>query len=213
MRKKAILIIILGLLFMGLTSGCGKKENNDISFDENLIISNLTINEVKLSQLMSVNDILTKIKGSKKTGVTVCYDNADECKYYPNNEFYDGEKDKNISTISIAIRLNESDRVSTSINYWLYYDRYKNNIDNAPYFKLEFVDMTDLIMLDNKPIKNYNKEELDNKFKITKTAFGDRQYIYEFENSINDKISLSGYFGGNNIEIFNYGERDKGAKS
>ncbi len=206
----SLIYVVLVICLFGCGNGKTEEKNSSVSYDDNLIISNLTINNVKLSELNSVKDILTKVNGSKKSGITVCLKDVDGCPTYTIDEFDKMEKDKNISSIGIRIEL--GDTQSNIIQYWLYYNNYKNDLDNAPYFMMEIMSNNGLVQLDNKDIKEYTKNELNNKYTITKTDFGDRQYIYEFVNNKNDKVSLSGYFGSRNMEIFNYGERDRSVK-
>ena len=211
--KKIILNVICCFLALGVTSGCDNSKNNETSsnsskkqFAEDTIINHVTINNVKLSEINTMNDAMEKLNAEIES-VAVCYKETESdegCRSYPFDKFESEEVEKNgISTLMFFFIMRDN---GERFSFSTYYKTYKEKGNNSPYLSLSFSSYN-LILLNNEYVENISVNAIKEKYTLSYAS--DYLYYINFESLDGDKYRYTGYSNSNLIEIFNYTERDR----
>jgi len=204
----AILIVVVIVILL-LNNNKSNTSNNDSKkqFAEDVVMNHATINNIKLSEINTINDVMEKLN-AEINWVMVCYketESEEGCPNYSLNEFESNKVEKKgISTLTFNFKIKNSDNI---FDFSTYYKAYKEKGYNAPYFSLMF-HSNNLILLNNEYVENISIDTIKSKYKLSSTS--DYWYYIDFESLDGDKYRYTGYPNSNLVEIFNYTERDRG---
>jgi len=211
MKNKIILSLLCGILVLVLTSGCDKK--NNLNFEDNVILNHLTIDDVKISELNTINDILNNFKGSQILNVVVCYEGEEEngCPSYSYDKFLTEDVSKiNVSTISFNIFVLTNQK-NLMVIFSTFYDVYKDKQNDSPYYRLELLESPGTIKLDGAYIELLPFSDIKAEYDVASRS-NEYMYYIDFESKTKDKYYFTGYTNKSYIEIFNISERDRNIK-
>lgn len=218
-RLNKIVIIVLSIagtlclvtgLFLMFGEPFNKKlsNNNEVLFDDSVILEHLTIKDIKLSKLNTIDDFVNELD-AEIIFVLVCHDeNGEEvCPSISYTDFTNGKYDiDNISSIIFYMNI-KSDKNELEMEFSVSYKIYSNLKNNSQYFCLDFFDSKEMIKLDDTYLENVSLDEIKNKYRVNGSILpyiefnslsGDN---YRFDFSASDPSIFS---------LFNYSQRDRG---
>ena len=209
MKNKIILSLICGILVLILTCGCGKENNTN--FDDDNILNHLSVDEVKISELNTINDILNKFPNSQIIYVSVCYKGEEEengCQSHSYEDLLtDAVPKTNISTLSFGI-FATTKNAPIEIVFSTYYNTFKEKGKDSQYYSLELLESNGVLKLDKAYLELLPLDDIKKDYKIASRS---NEYVYyiDFESKDGDKYDLTGYPSNSYIKIFNSSERDR----
>ena len=204
-----LVIVVIVILLLHNKSNTSDTSNNNSTkqFAENVIMNHATINNVKLSEINTINDIMEKLN-VEINWVMVCYketESEEGCPNYSLTEFESNKVEKKvISSLTFNFKIKNSDNI---FDFSTYYNVYEEKGYDAPYFSLMF-HSNNLILLNNEYVENISMDTIKSKYNISSVS--DYWYYIDFESLDGDKYRYTGYPNSNLVEIFNYTERDRG---
>lgn len=208
MKKKIILSLFFGVFGLFLLSGCGKKDYNT-NFDNDIILNHLTINEVMISELNTLNDILTKFEDSQILYVTACYENVEEeCTSHSFEELSsDTFNAENVKTLGFGISVPVEEKQLIMV-FSTYYSVFEQKQKDSKYFSLELLETPGTVKLDDAYIELLPMNDIEDKYEIASRS-NDYIYYIDFKSKSGEEYYYTGYPNKSFIQIFNVTERDK----
>lgn len=211
--KKLILSLICVFLILNFISGCSNQENNEvktISFDQDVILEHLTVNEVKLSELNTIDDFINKAKADFQS-VVICYketESEDGCPTVRYNDFLNENYDQQgISNLGFYLNIRSQKNIDNELTvlFWTTHDAYKIKKNNALYTSVDFISSNEMVMLDNKYLENITFNDMKNNYNV----HGEITPYIEFKNINGDKYKYYFSIQSSGFEIMNISERDR----
>lgn len=179
-----------------------KTENTKKEFDDDIIINKMTINGVKLSDITTIDDVLTKLN-ARGSFVTLCYTDEAEngCRGTADyaSEFTTGNfDDKDLVNVIIYFKLADN----KSLEFATKYSIYKKQKNDTPYFELASLEK-ELLKLDNTYIENWTNKNIQNKYSLDYARFTDYGYKYTFNSKDGDKFIFDGTYSSSHWSLRN----------
>lgn len=211
--KKLILSLICVFLIPNFISGCSNQENNEdktISFDQDVILEHLTVNEVKLSELNTIDDFINKVKADFQS-VVICYEETESeygCPTVRYNDFLNENYDQQgISNLGFYLNIRSQKNIDNELTvlFWTTLDAYKTKKNNALYTSVDFISSNEMVMLDNECLENITFNDMKNNYNV----HGEITPYIEFKNINGDKYKYYFSIQNSGFEIMNISERDR----
>lgn len=211
---KKLILSLCGFLILNFISGCSNQENNEvktISFDQDVILEHLTVNEVKLSELNTINDFINK-ENVDFQSVVICYKETEleeGCPSVRYNDFLnENYNHQGISSLGFYMNIKSQKNIDNELTvlFWTTYDAYKTKKNNALYFSVDFISSNEMVLLDNKYLENVTFYDMKNNYNV----HGEITPYIEFKNINGDEYKY--YFSihqSSGFEIMNISERDR----
>ena len=159
-----------------------KTENTKKEFDDDIIINKMTINGVKLSDITTIDDVLTKLN-ARGSFVTLCYTDEAEngCRGTADyaSEFTTGNfDDKDLVNVIIYFKLADNKSLEFATKYSIY-KKQKNDIEN------------------------WTNKNIQNKYSLDYARFTDYGYKYTFNSKDGDKFIFDGTYSSSHWSLRN----------
>lgn len=211
---KKLILSLCGFLILNFISGCSNQENNEvktISFDQDVILEHLTVNEVKLSELNTINDFINK-ENVDFQSVVICYKETEleeGCPSVRYNDFLnENYNHQGIRSLGFYMSIKSQKNIDNELTvlFWTTYDAYKTKKNNALYFSIDFISSNEMVLLDNTYLENVTFDDMKNNYNV----HGEITPYIEFKNINGDEYKY--YFSihqSSGFEIMNISERDR----
>ncbi len=208
--KKSVLGVLLIALTVGGVLACGDANSNVTSEMDTSIISDISIADVKLSELHSLNDFLTKLPNSKISSVWLEYEDSDEngCETCTYDELLTDQVVKeNLNTVIFNIDVTMPNGV-TNISFSTHYNIFKEKQKESEYFCIDFIESKNSIKLKDKFLETLTVEDIKQSYQLATRSQAGMYYI-DFKMVSGDQCTYTGYPNSSTFQIFNTSERDR----